>query len=264
MKKCFASLAMLAVLLALPVMASDSVYGSVTVDGKIGDGEWDNAAWQELSIVKDAPEASGRIKLMNDDNYLFLLVESTDPTVCDTVSANWNAEMSIDCIEFWFTDDIAAAADATAYGTGSITACLDHLGNFSWNGGDEGARDSMQTACSTNGNTTIYEVAIPLMDGTSDIPFGLNVAINDTNDENGSRCGYVVLNEVGQWWVSPANLGTYTLAEAPVPAAETVADEAAAEATAVTTAPQTMDVVGLLALSTMLLGGTAVLTKKKQ
>lgn len=269
MKKFFAAVILLAVLLSLSVGAEDSVYGSVVVDGVISAGEWDNASWQELSVVKDAPTVTGRVKLMNDENYLYMLVESVDETVCNTVSPNWNAEMSIDCLEFWFAADLDASAGAESYGDGSVSACLDHLGNFSWNGGDESTKDAILHAASYDGaKTTVYEIAIPLMNGVPGLTFGLNVAVNDTSDENGSRCGYVVLNEVGQWWVSPANLGGYLLAEpaAVEPEPETEAETVAApaeDAAQTISAPQTADVFCLLTAAAACAVGACSFTRKK-
>jgi len=261
MKKTAVLFMLMALVLSLPVMASDFTCGTITVDGLISEGEWDAAEWVELPCPKDNVSLTGRIKLMNDKDYIYLLAESTDDLVCDTVTPNWNAEMSLDCLEFWMTVDVEGAKNAASYdnAANSMAACLDHLGNFSWNGGDARAQAGIQYDCTFDGaKTTVYEVAIPIMDGVPGGTIGLNVSFNDTDDENASRCGYVVLSDaVNSWWSSPANLSSFTLADYIEPAIEAAEGE-----NAVTTAPQTFDAV-MLAACVLACSGTGLVISRK-
>ena len=260
MKKIVALLVLLTLVLSLPVMASDFTSGTIQVDGIISAGEWDAAAWVELPCPQENVSLTGRIKMMNDKDYIYLLAESVDDKVCDTATRNWNGDLSIDCLELWLTVDVEGAKSAASYDTANaVYFCLDHMGNYSWNGGDSRAKDGIQYDFSFDGNkTTVYEVAIPMMDCADGGTIAMQVSFNDTDDENGSRCGYLVLNDaISNWWDSPKNLSTYTLAEYAEPVIEVVETET------VTTAPQTFD-AGIVAAACAIVSVAGYALSKKR
>ncbi len=256
MKKVAILLALWALVLSLPVMASDFTSGTIKVDGIISDGEWDAAAWVELPCPKEDVSLTGRIKMMNDKDYIYLLAESVDNQIIDTIVQHWNGNLSLDCLEMWLATDPEGAKYVASYQADNVVhMSLDHLGNYCWDG-DSRFQDGLQYAAKFDGNkTTVYEMAIPMVDCEDGDTIGMQFAFNDTDSQSGTRCGYLVLSDaMDNWWVSPKNLVTYTLAEYVEPVTEED----------VTEVPETFDACILVAITAVVSAAGCVLSRKKR
>jgi len=264
MKKFLAFAAVLALLLAQSIIAVDPVYGTVTVDGVISEGEWDAIDWQPLSCVYENPSVTGRLKFMNDDANLYFLIETVDEIPCDNILDGLHGgNISQDCIELWINLNVAGNKTAEAY-IDQSDAChfsFDYMGNYGYQG-DATAADSVKIATKFDGaKTTVFEASVPLMGAVPGDDFGFCIGLNDTVDGSG-RSGYIVLDDsVGEWWVSPKNLVTYKLAEYVAP--ETSAEVVDAPVD-IAGAPQTVDPVSALICALASAGAALVVSKKRR
>jgi hypothetical protein len=222
---------------ALEKPALNANYGTPLLDGKADDAVWQAADWRPLNQVwvgetPSAADFSGRYKVAWDENMLYVLAEITDDQLVDTHPDGLLKYWDDDCLEI-FVDEDASGGDhqynynAFAYHIGLDGKVVDIAPDHSF----QYYNDHCISRRKTEGNVSVWEVAVKLYDGKQyqdggdnapktlksgkTIGFMLAYCDNDHSQEREHFVGDVRIegNDKNRGWIDASVFGRLKLQE---------------------------------------------------
>jgi hypothetical protein len=210
-------------------------YGSPIIDGKADDAAWESAEWLPLDQVwlgaQPSPEDfSGRYKLLWDENNLYVLAEIVDDTLVDIQPDGLLKYWDDDCLEIFVDEDASGGNHQYSYNAFAYHIALD--GKVVDIRPDETFayfNEHCITRRTTNGNSSIWEVAVQIFDGNTfqydgeNIPrslrsgkkmgFALAYCDNDHSPERENFIGSVRVagEDKNRGWIDAGIFGLLTL-----------------------------------------------------
>jgi endo-1,4-beta-xylanase len=182
----------------------EAVFGKAVVDGKIEEA-WSKAKVLDVSIpigVKNP--ASAKARVMWDADFLYVLMEVTDPVLNDANSAAHEK----DSVEV-FVDEDNAKTETYKGDDAQYRVNYKNAKSFGSNGEDK----RMQSAVSLIAGGYIVEMAIPFRatKGEANKIIGFDLQVNDA-DASGKRVGMAKWNDdTNESWRNTVNWGTLKL-----------------------------------------------------
>lgn len=210
-------------------------YGTPLIDGAASDAAWQSAAWLPLDQVwlgqsPTANDFSGRYKILWDENNLYVLAEITDDTLVDIHPDGLLQYWDDDCLEIFVDEDASGGDHQYNYNAFAYHIALD--GKVADIGPDRKPHfydDHCTTRRTTNGKTSVWEVAIKIFDGNQyedggdNIPkmlkagkkmgFALAYCDNDHSPERENFIGSVKVEgeDKNRGWIDAGIFGLLTL-----------------------------------------------------
>lgn len=148
-----------------------AAYGTPLINGKADDPAWQTAEWLPLDQVwLGAPPAaedfSGRYKILWDENNLYVLAEITDDTLLDIHPDGLVNYWDDDCLEIFVDEDASGGDHQYNYNAFAYHIALDgKVADISPDKQPHFYDDHCTTRRTTDGNTSVWEVAIKIFDG---------------------------------------------------------------------------------------------------
>ncbi len=182
----------------------EAVFGKAVIDGKIEDA-WNKAKVLDVSIpVGIKNPASAKARVMWDADFLYVLMEVTDPVLNDANSAVHEK----DSVEV-FVDEDNAKTETYKGDDAQYRVNYKNAKSFGSNGEDK----RMQSAVSLTAGGYIVEMAIPFrtIKGEANKVIGFDLQVNDA-DASGKRVGMAKWNDdTNESWRNTVNWGTLKL-----------------------------------------------------
>jgi hypothetical protein len=158
-----------------------ATYGTPLINGKADDPAWQTAEWLPLDQIwlgppPTAADFSGRYKILWDENNLYLLAEITDDTLLDIHPDGLLNYWDDDCLEIFVDEDASGGDHQHNYNAFAYHIALD--GRVADIAPDKKARfydDHCTTRRTTDGKTSVWEVAIKIFDGNKYADGGDNI-----------------------------------------------------------------------------------------
>ncbi len=146
-------------------------YGTPLLDGKADDPAWQSAEWLPLDQVWiGAPitpdDFSGRYKILWDENNLYVLAEITDDTLIDIHTDGLLKYWDDDCLEIFVDEDASGGNHQYNYNAFAYHIALDgKVVDIRPDRAFAYFNEHCTTRRTTNGKTSIWEVAVNIFDG---------------------------------------------------------------------------------------------------
>ncbi len=156
-------------------------YGSPLIDGKSGEAAWQDADWLPLDQVwlGTAPlpaDFSGRYKILWDENNLYVLAEITDDTLVDTHPDGLLKYWDDDCLEIFVDEDASGGNHQYSYNAFAYHIALDgKVVDIRPDSAFAYFNDHCTMRRSTEGKTSIWEIAVNIFDGNKFVDAGENI-----------------------------------------------------------------------------------------
>lgn len=158
-----------------------AVAGTPLIDGDAGDDAWQQAEWLPLDqlwigVPVSKEDFSGRYKLLWDENNLYVLAEITDDTLIDIHPEGLLKYWDDDCLEIFLDEDASGGNHQYNYNAFAYHIALDGKvvdirpdSSFAY------FNEHCTSRRVTNGNTTVWEVALKVYDGNRYSDEGENI-----------------------------------------------------------------------------------------
>lgn len=156
-------------------------YGTPLLDGKADDAAWQVAEWLPLDQVWiGAPvtpaDFSGRYKIIWDENNLYVLAEITDDTLVDIHPDGLLKYWDDDCLEIFVDEDASGGNHQFNYSAFAYHIALDgKVVDIRPDSAPAYFNEHCFTRRITDGNTSIWEVAVNIFDGNKYEDGGVNI-----------------------------------------------------------------------------------------
>lgn len=187
-----------------PPKVAEAKYGTPAIDGKI-ESAWNKAKKIDVKIAAvGKPAATGTARVLWDENFLYVLVEVTDP-VLDNKAKN---DYEKDSVELYLDENNGKSPSYQA-DDGQFRVTFEGVPSF----GSNGADDRFASSVARVKGGYLVEAAIPFrsITGTNGLVLGFDAQINDA-DGTGTRAGVSKWNDpTDNSWQSALNWGTVKL-----------------------------------------------------
>ena len=158
-----------------------ATYGSPRIDGKSDDTAWQDAEWLPLDQIwigapPTPPDFFGRYKLLWDENNVYVLAEITDDVLVDTHPDGLLKYWDDDCLEIFVDEDASGGNHQYNYNAFAYHIALDDkVVDIRPDSAFAYFNDHCTTRRNTQGNTSIWEVAVKIYDGKKYVDGGENI-----------------------------------------------------------------------------------------
>jgi len=210
-------------------------HGSPLIDGKPDDPAWEKAEWLPLDQVWIGNEPtpadfSGRYKLLWDEYNLYILAEITDDVLIDIHADGLYRYWDDDCLEIFLDEDASGGNHQYNHNAFAYHIALDgKVVDINPDSAFAYYNDHCLMRRTTQGNTSIWEVAVKVFDGNSyreggeNIPkmlksgkkmgFALAYCDNDHSPERENFIGSVRVEgtDKNRGWIDAGIFGLLTL-----------------------------------------------------
>jgi endo-1,4-beta-xylanase len=189
-----------------PPKTGEAAYGMSIIDGKV-DEAWAAAKVLEVTVpigIKNPATAKARV--MWDEDYLYVLMDVTDPVL----NAASSAVHEKDSVEAFVDED---GAKTVSYKADDAQYRVNYLNQMSF--GSNGADPRAKSAVALTAGGYLVEMALPFrtMKGKAGAVIGFDLQVNDA-DASGARVGISKWNDdTNDSWQSTLNWGTLKLAK---------------------------------------------------
>lgn len=148
-------------------------YGTPVLDGSGSDEVWENGNWQPLDFcwtgaMPAEADCSGHFKLAWDENFLYILAETTDDTLSDTHTTGADDYWNDDCLAIFIDEDSSGGEHQYNYNAFEYHIALDgHVTDIAPDSTFRLYNDHCFVKLTPKGNVNIWEIALRVYDGKS-------------------------------------------------------------------------------------------------